>query len=98
MQREEYQFRDGDTEDGISVLIPTRKRGDLLLKSIDTLRGNAQSPSQIEFLVGYDNDDTETPKALKGQEDVTGINMGERRGWHGLHLYYADLIAYAGTD
>jgi glycosyltransferase involved in cell wall biosynthesis len=98
MQREEYQFRAGDTEDGISVLIPTRKRGELLLKSIATLRDNAQAPWQIEFLVAYDNDDSETPRAIKGHDDITGINVGERRGWAGLHLYYADLISYATTD
>jgi len=42
----------------ISVLLPTRGRTDLLKSSLDSLLDRADDVSQIEILMGFDNDDT----------------------------------------
>lgn len=82
-------------KDGISALIPSRNRGELLLKSIGTLRDNAEEPENIEFIVAHDDDDLGTREAITPFPDISCVNSGPRRGWKGLHLYYADLIAAA---
>ena len=40
----------------ISILLPTRKRFDLMIKSIISLYENANDPSRIELLLKLDDD------------------------------------------
>ena len=44
----------------ISILLPTRKRTETLTKSIGSLLCSAKDTSQIELLIAYDDDDTES--------------------------------------
>lgn len=44
----------------ISIILPTRKRTELLIKSISSLLTTASDTSNIEILIAYDNDDDES--------------------------------------
>ena len=44
----------------ISILLPTRKRTNVIVKSIGSLLANAHNPSNIEILIAYDEDDEES--------------------------------------
>lgn len=44
----------------ISILLPTRKRTEAVVKSIGSLLASARNPGQIELLIAYDNDDEES--------------------------------------
>ena len=46
----------------ISVLLPSRGRTEQLKRSLDSLISTADDPSKIEFLLAFDNDDTESSK------------------------------------
>lgn len=45
---------------GISVLLPTRGRTDMLKRSLDSLFDLANDPTNIELLLAFDNDDKES--------------------------------------
>ena len=44
----------------ISIMFPTRKRTDALIKSVASLLHFAHDTANIEFLIVYDNDDAES--------------------------------------
>ena len=44
----------------ISILLPTRKRTEAVIKSISSLLANAKDPANIEILIAYDDDDDES--------------------------------------
>ena len=44
----------------VSVLLPTRGRPELMLKSVGSLLTTASNPDQIQILLKIDNDDKET--------------------------------------
>jgi glycosyltransferase involved in cell wall biosynthesis len=44
----------------ISILLPTRKRTEALVKSLGSLLANAKDTSRIEVLIAYDEDDEES--------------------------------------
>ena len=50
----------------VSVLVPTRRRTDLLKRSLESLRATCNLPfgEQIEIIVRIDDDDKETQKFL----------------------------------
>jgi glycosyltransferase involved in cell wall biosynthesis len=73
----------------ISVLLPTRKRVNLLKESIDSLWQNASDPSQIEVLLAIDNDDQDTiifAASYSCPLTIRGI-VTQRCGYELLHLY-----------
>ena len=49
----------------ISILLPTRKRLDLLKKSVQSLINNARQPDKLQFLFAVDEDDNKTFLYLK---------------------------------
>jgi hypothetical protein len=87
----------------ISVILPTRKRANILLKSIKTLVETAADASRLEILLGIDEDDTETKEFL--QNDVaeylkeTGVecraSIFKPLGYAKLHTYVNTLAASA---
>ncbi len=44
----------------ISILLPTRKRVDAVIKSVGSLLSTAHDPASIEILVAYDDDDQDS--------------------------------------
>lgn len=87
----------------ISVLLPTRKRKNILLKSIKTLVDKASDPTRIELLIGIDEDDEETKEFL--QKDVAdylkekGVecraSIFKPLGYTKLHTYVNTLASSA---
>lgn len=84
----------------ISILIPTRKRVDLLRRSINSLIDTASTVQGIDILIGIDNDDTETNDYLQN-ELVPYLNEKnasmrafsfDRMGYKNLHQY-ANFLA-----
>jgi hypothetical protein len=48
------------TKPKISILLPTRKRTNTLVKSVSSLICNASDSSNLEFVIAYDDDDSES--------------------------------------
>jgi len=81
----------------ISVLLPSRKRFELLKKTIDSFIKNTSDLSKIEILVRLDYDDAETiskiPELQHDKVDIVVI-VGERfGGYKGLHILVNELCA-----
>lgn len=90
----------------ISILLPTRKRKNILLKSIKTLVETANHPDQIELLLGIDEDDPETKEFLQTEVAEylreTGVecraSVFKPMGYERLHTYVNTLAAGARGD
>lgn len=78
----------------VSVILPTRGRFDMCCKSIDSLLNKSKNLHDIEVLIGYDNDDTETTLKLKSYY-MNNVNIKffeyPRFGYKYLHKYVNDL-------
>ena len=83
----------------ISVLMPTRGRFDIFLKSINSLYENSSDVNNFEILIAVDNDDVETIEKIT---EVLKPNMFmynyERHFYKGLHNYYNDLSTKSNGD
>jgi hypothetical protein len=85
----------------ITVLLATRQRVELLEKSIDSLLSNATDTSNVEIILGVDNDDQETIEFLKSEEFQTKMQdtyncdaqavLFNRLGYEKLHEYMNTL-------
>ena len=90
----------------ISVLIPTRKRGEVLEKSIRSLVDNAANPSRIEIILGIDSDDPATREAIQNniapflqeQSVECRANVFEPLGFANLHQYINTLANSSKGD
>ncbi len=82
----------GRRPDVISILCPSRRRPEMLTRSVASLRGHAIRPDLIEVLVAYDPDDPET-KATAASIDADVIwEAPERYGHPGCAYYFAALL------
>lgn len=93
-----------DTEEkSITVLLPTRGRTTSLQKSVQTLFDTASNPSDIELMLAFDNDDTETQEwfrdnvvpSLVDKQVSVKIMTFERLGYGRLNEYLNSLARYA---
>ena len=83
-------------EYSIAVLLPTRGRTDALTKSVVSIVENAANISQIQFIFGFDHDDTvgfthftDVIQPLLDQVGVTYEALGfNSLGYAGLNQYY----------
>lgn len=90
----------------ISVLIPTRKRPQRVDQAIMDLVDLAQSPGDLEFVLGVDDDDTDTQEYIKdslmeklNSRGVTFTALEfERLGYHRLHDYLNAMVKHATGD
>lgn len=86
----------------ISILVPTRKRFDSLIKSVDSLFNNCYDINNFEVLIAVDNDDVETTEKIKtyfSNKKNVKIFCYERQFYHGINNYYNDLaIKSTGTS
>lgn len=87
----------------ISILLPTRGRTDQLLRSVSSLIDLADNPESVEFLFGFDKDDTETfnwfqENVIKKLEDhgcdYTCMQF-EPLGYERLNVYVNTLAKHA---
>ena len=94
------------TKPKISILLPTRKRTQAVVKSIGSLLANAADTSRIEILVAYDNDDEESREFFAetwfpyiGQCSATSkVFETERFGYLRLYKYVNFLAEQATGD
>ena len=79
----------------ISVLLPTRGRGELSFKSLKTLWDNAETNDGIEYLIAVDDDDLESveyyDKTIVPYTKEQGIDL---RVWSVKRLGYKKLNEY----
>ncbi len=93
-------------EYSIAVLLPTRGRTDALTKSVVSIVENAANISQIQFIFGFDHDDTvgfthftDVIQPLLDQVGVTYEALGfNSLGYAGLNQYYNTLAKNASAD
>lgn len=71
----------------ISVLVPSRERSDMLIKSIYSL-----GPGDYEVLVAIDKDDPEIDTYKNVVSSNVRVFITERHGYENLHEYY-NLLA-----
>lgn len=87
----------------ISILLPTRGRTQQLFNSINSLIINADEPAAIEWLFGFDSDDTETYQwfednvipLIEESEGVYTCLQFEPLGYERLNEYVNALAARA---
>lgn len=92
----------------ISILLATRQRPELLEASIDSLLSNADDTSNIEILLGIDNDDQETIDKVSSEEFQTKMQeeyncdaqavLFDRLGYKNLHQYMNTLWGQASGE
>src|SRR4051794_19422561 len=82
----------------ISVMLPTRGRPQLLLKSIASLLEHADDPTAVEFLLGIDTDDRQTVEAFLGLRVNAKAVIMPRVGYAGMKEYWNRLSAIATGD
>ena len=83
----------------ITVLLPTRGRPELLKRSIESLIDKASDPSQIELMLGIDEDDQATTEYIKDNiapylQDKgveARANIFKPLGYENLHTYVNTL-------
>lgn len=78
----------------ISVLLPTRNRPDLLLRSLSSLLNLAEKPEAIEFLLAVDPDAPAELPCGQGQVWTAPERFGPTR----MHEYYNHLATLASGD
>jgi len=90
----------------ISILLPTRKRTEAVIKSIGSLLATAKNPEQIELLIAYDDDDDESKEFFSTtwfpfieQAGATSkVFETERFGYLRLYKYVNFLAEHASGD
>lgn len=94
------------TKPKISILLPTRKRTEAVIKSISSLLATASRPDEIEILIAYDNDDEESREFfsttwypfLEQCGATTKVFETERFGYLRLYKYVNFLGEHAEGD
>lgn len=90
----------------ISVLIPARNRTQDLLKTVHALVDRAQSPNQLQVLLGFDQDDTEgidyyknnIEPYLKRSTAQYAALLFHPQGNEQLNIYYNTLASKSAGD
>ena len=91
------------TQPKISILLPTRGRTNMLERSLRSLIDTADSPEDIQFLFGFDDDDTESSQyfldnlaPLIDEVGATYLVLEfKRMGYNALHQYLNQLATHA---
>jgi hypothetical protein len=94
------------TKPKISILLPTRKRTEAVVKSVGSLLANAKNPADIEILIAYDDDDQESREFfsttwfpfLEQAGATTKVFETERFGYLRLYKYVNFLAEHATGD
>ena len=90
----------------ISILLPTRKRTEAVIKSVGSLLSSAKDPSQLEILIAYDDDDEESKEFFSTTWHPfveqcgasTKVFESERYGYLRLYKYVNMLGEQASGD
>jgi glycosyltransferase involved in cell wall biosynthesis len=83
----------------ISVILPTRKRSEQCIKSIESLYTKAQDKNSFEILLAFDNDDTESKEIILDYCKKNEINHSfisiDRVGYENFEIYVNKLCEIA---
>jgi hypothetical protein len=85
----------------LSILIPSRKRTNYLIDSINSILENTENKNNIEILLRMDNDDLDSVEIIKNHykeilNTTIRIFVGDRyRGYFDLPVYYYELSQIA---
>jgi hypothetical protein len=88
----------------LSVLLPTRQRTNLVMRSLNSLATTAQNPADIEVLIAYDNDDVESHDFFSSDQWTQWLAdhaisarafQVTRWGYRSLHEYYNYLATHS---
>lgn len=91
----------------ITILLPTRKRTQMVQKSVAGLLDLASDAKRIHIAVAYDHDDEESAKYFASHSwhnlvEPTGATQSvheiQRLGWMDLHEYYNQLARSIDSD
>lgn len=90
----------------IAVLLPTRGRTDSLTRSVSSIVEKSTRPDQLEFLLGFDDDDTVGQAYFKSviqpwldSKDIAYQAVEWKSlGYAGLNCYYNELARSASAD
>ena len=90
----------------ISILLPTRKRTEAVIKSVGSLLSQAADPTRIELLIAYDDDDEESREFFSTTwfpfveqcGATTKVFESERHGYLRLYKYVNMLAEQASGD
>lgn len=81
----------------VSVMLPTRKRVEMVQRSVESLLSLAQNPEQIEIIIAYDNDDEQSREyftshawhnLIEKYESTSQVFECEPWSYEGLHHYF----------
>lgn len=94
------------TNPKISILLPTRKRVETVIKSISSILSTASNPANIEILIAYDDDDEESKEFfsttwfpfVEQSGATTKVFETERFGYLRLYRYVNFLGEQASGD
>lgn len=89
----------------IAVILPTRKRSDMLESSLMSLLDNAADPSRIQFLIAFDDDDVDSTNYFKTNigPKLSAAGAGwlavefSRYGYGRLHKYLNQLSEFTSA-
>ena len=86
----------------VSILLPSRKRFDALLKSVKSLYDKAGNPESIELLLRFDEDDLESITRIKEIDEITTnyqYIIGQRYGgYFSLDKFVNELCKISQGD
>jgi|TARA_A100000164_G_scaffold300134_1_gene274920 hypothetical protein len=86
----------------VSILLPSRKRFDALLKSVKSLYDKAENPELIELLLRFDEDDLDSIARIKEIDEITTnyqYIIGERyEGYFSLDKFVNELCEISQGD
>jgi hypothetical protein len=87
----------------VGILIPTRKRVNLLKECLDSFNQKTQDKSLVEFLIKIDTDDIETIQfinkySLTSEIEIKTVISDRKNGYGSLHEHYNSLAAIAEAE
>ena len=85
----------------VSIMIPTRKRTQLLKECLDSFNNKTIDKSLVEILLKIDNDDIETLKfaeSYKSEIEIKIIVTDRKNGYGSLHEHYNSLAKISESE
>jgi len=87
----------------IDVLVPSRGRPEMLVRSLHSLFTTAADPRSVRCHVAVDNDDRATEDVVRYlagslEPGAVTLTVSERHGYAGLHHYYNTLAMRGSGD
>src|SRR4051812_15068633 len=79
----------------VSIMIPTRKRVERAVKTVNSFAQRAKSQDSFEVILKIDEDDRDQLPVLAGLPNTKVIVTPRLSGYFSLHHYYSAMAAVA---